>query len=126
MEWFRWYHGVVFDPKFKLVARKSGQPVTAVISVWAALLECASQAECRGDISSFDCENFDIGFDLPDGACQAIVDALEGKGLIHEGRLSRWEVRQPEPERQSKSNKVRQRKKQDTGTEGGESVTNVT
>lgn len=67
--------------------------------MWVALLECASAAAARGDVTSFDCESFDVAFDLPDGACSAILDAMEGKSLIAGGRVVKWEVRQPERER---------------------------
>ena len=45
--WLKWFHGAVADDKWPLIARKSGQPVAVVVAVWAALLECASQAEDR-------------------------------------------------------------------------------
>lgn len=43
IDWFRWHHGSVTDPKFQLVARKAGVSLTDVIAVWAFVLEKASQ-----------------------------------------------------------------------------------
>ncbi len=54
MEWFRWYDNTVTDPKLALIAKKSGQSRPVVIAVWAALLEQASRADQRGDLTRFD------------------------------------------------------------------------
>ncbi|WP_429554776.1 hypothetical protein [Paraburkholderia sp. MM5477-R1] len=92
------------DPKFGWVARKSGQTVASVVAVWAALLECGSTAtQCnadatRGNVASFDCNDFDVLFGLDDGATQAIFSAMEAKGLIRDDFLVKWEERQPKRE----------------------------
>ena len=101
MEWLRWYHGAVSDDKWPLIARKSGQTVAVVIAVWAALLECASQAESRGSIDDFDPESIDALMQLPDGATQAVVDALSAgmRPRIMDGKIANWSKRQPVRER---------------------------
>ena len=102
MEWLRWYHGAVSDDKWPLIARKSGQSVAVVIAVWAALLECASSSEVRGDVHDFDPESMDALMQLPDGATQAVVTALsEGKRpRIIDGMIANWSKRQPVRERE--------------------------
>lgn len=82
IEWFRWYHSTVSDPKFSACARKAKQPKSAVIAVWAALLECASQAPERGDISGFDPETISVALDLDEDAIHDILAAITAKGLI--------------------------------------------
>lgn len=94
MEWLKWYIGSAIDPKFSIVARRSGHNVAAVIAIWAMLLERACQAEERGNIRGFDCEAADVALGLPDGAACAIIDALQSKGLIHGDRVANWEKRQ--------------------------------
>jgi hypothetical protein len=104
MDWLRWWHGTVTDPKFQWVARKSDQGLGNVLAVWAAVLECASNAtQCnadatRGNVASFDCNDFDVLLGLDDGCVQRIYDAMIEKKLIQEGRLSQWEARQPKRE----------------------------
>ncbi|MGB8414977.1 hypothetical protein [Paraburkholderia sp.] len=104
MEWFRWWHGTLTDPKFKWVARKSGCQFTAVITLWAALLERASSVTdgdasvTRGDVTGFDCDAHDALFDVDDGTCARIYDALVTKGLIDGGRIVNWGKRQPKRE----------------------------
>lgn len=110
MEWLRWYHGCVTDPKFPLIARRSGQNVAAVLAMWAALLERASMSDVRGSIDGFDCESFDALLGLEDGACQAILAAFEAKGMIIDGYISKWRERQPTRERDDNNSTDRVRK----------------
>lgn len=104
MDWLRWWHGTVNDPKFGWVARKSGQTVASVVAVWACLLECASTAtHCnadatRGNVASFDCNVADVLLGLDDGSVQSIYDAMVEKKMIDCGRLTKWDERQPKRE----------------------------
>ena len=65
MDWFRWHHGSVTDPKFQLVARQAGASLPDVLAVWAYLLETASAAVERGNIGEIDCEAVDCMFGFP-------------------------------------------------------------
>lgn len=104
MDWFRWWHGTVTDPKFQWVARKSGQSVASVLAVWAVLLETGSTATqgnadaTRGDVASLQCEDWDVALGLEDGSVQKIYNAMEQKGLIRDAQLVAWEARQPKRE----------------------------
>ena len=94
MEWFRAYHVISTDPKWRLVARMSKQPVAVVVAVWVSLLDHASQAEERGSVAGVDCDLLDVTLDLEDGVARAVVSAMESKGLVAEGRISAWDKRQ--------------------------------
>lgn len=108
MAWFRWHEGTASDPKLHLIARKSGQPVAFVLASWAMLLERASAAESRGDVSGFDCESADAALGMPDGAAQAIYDAMVAKGMIVDERIAKWESRQPKKEDATSTARVRE------------------
>lgn len=132
MDWFRWWHGTITDPKFQFVARKAGTTVGSVVAVWASLLEHASNVtQCdasvtRGDVTRFCCDDFDVLLGLPDGISQAIFDALTQKGLIENGRIAKWDERQSKREDSSaeRTKAYRGRKKSDvTVTHGDDSVT---
>lgn len=122
MDWFRWWHGTITDPKFQSVARKAGTSVANVIAVWAALLEHASSVtQCdadvtRGDISHFDCEDFDVLLGLRDGESRSILEAMEHKNIIGNGRISRWDDRQQKRDDSSteRTRAYRERKKNET------------
>ncbi len=104
MDWFRWWHGTVTDPKFQWVARKSGQSVASVLAVWAVVLETGSNATqgnadaTRGNVASLQCEDWDVALGLDDGAVQSIYDAMVAKGLIEDSRIVAWDARQPKRE----------------------------
>ena len=121
MEWFRWYHGAISDPKWPLIARKSGQNIGTVVSIWAAILEHASQDEDRGSVDGFDPEAIDALYGYEDGTCKSVMDAMEDKALIVEGCISSWRKRQPKREREDNSTervrRHREAKKAATETE---------
>lgn len=98
MEWLRWYHGTCSDSKWPLIARKSGQSIGAVVAVWAALLEHASQDADRGSVTEFDPEEFDVLFGFDDGVTLAILTAMKDKGLIVDGCIAAWGRRQVQDE----------------------------
>lgn len=104
MDWFRWWHGTVTDPKFQWVARKSGQTVASVIAVWAVVLEIGSNATqgnadaTRGNVASLQCEDWDVALGLDDGSVAKIFAAMEAKGLIKDSMIVAWEQRQPKRE----------------------------
>lgn len=110
MDWFRWHHGSVTEPKFQLVARKSGASLPDVLAVWAYILETASQSVERGDFGSVDCEALDCLFNFPptDSRTEAILKAMEGRGLTVGSRIQAWDKRQPKREREDNTNAERQ------------------
>lgn len=113
IDWFRWHHGSVTDPKFQLVARKSKQALASVIAVWAFVLEQASASEDRGAFGTIDCEAIDCLLGLEDGATDAILAAMSERGLVDGGAVSAWEKRQPKRERTDNTNTERSRSYRD-------------
>lgn len=109
IQWFRWHHGSVTDPKFKLIAHKAKQSLATVIAVWAFLLEQASASDERGAFGDVDCESLDCLLGLEDGATSAIVLSMEGRGLVADGSVSAWEKRQPKRERVDENSTERSR-----------------
>lgn len=100
MHWFRWHHGSVTDPKFGLVAKRSGATLPEVLAVWAALLEAASASDDRGHPGAIDFEALDFALGMPDGRAEAIYAAMVDRGLIDPdgGRIAAWGRRQPRRE----------------------------
>lgn len=98
IDWFRWHHGSVTDPKFGLIAKKSGARVGDVISLWAFVLESASADEDRGTIGRLDFEAIEHLLNLDEGQAARILDAMTARGLIAGSRVANWEKRQPKRE----------------------------
>jgi hypothetical protein len=121
MDWFRWHHGSVNDPKFQLVAKRSGASPAEVIAVWACLLEAASMAEERGMVGEPDWEAMELALGLADGLMPKIVEAMRARSLLtgEERRVTAWEKRQPKRERDDDNSTarvvaLRQRKRHET------------
>lgn len=98
IDWFRWHHGSVTDPKFQLVARKAAASLPDVLAVWAYLLEQASAAEFRGCFGDVDCEAIDCLFGFDDGKTDAIMVQMAERKLIADEYVVAWEKRQPKKE----------------------------
>lgn len=103
MEWFRWYHGAISDPKWPLIARKSGQNIGVVVSIWAAMLEYASQADPRGSINGFDYEQVDALFGYEDGTTESVCNAMKRHVTDETGFIVSWSKRQTKRERDDNS-----------------------
>ena len=90
MDWLRWYHGACTDMKWPVIAKKAKTKVGVVVSIWAALLEHTCQHETRGSIQGFDCEAVDVFFGYRIGTCEAVLSAMQDKGLIEDGKIVNW------------------------------------
>lgn len=99
IDWFRWHHGSVTDPKFQLVAKKAGARLGDVITVWAFILEKASTDADRGSIGALDFESLDFLLGAEDGTSCRIMDAMAARGLVTDMRIAAWDKRQPKRER---------------------------
>jgi hypothetical protein len=99
IDWLRWHHGSVNDPKFGLVAMKAGARVGDVIAVWALVLEQASANTDRGAFGDIDHEATDFLLRAEEGTTGRILAAMEERGLTKHGRVTRWDDRQPKRER---------------------------
>lgn len=111
MDWFRWHHGSVTDPKFALIAKKAGARLSDVLAVWAYLLERASAADTRGCFGEIDCEAWDCLFGFDDGLTASILGAMTGRNIIADQSVVAWERRQPKREREDSTAADRQANK---------------
>jgi hypothetical protein len=109
IDWFRWHHGSVTDPKFQLVARKAGASLPDVLAVWAYMLEQASASETRGAFGDIDCEALDCLFAFPDGRTAEVLTAMQARGLVDSGAVVSWDKRQPKRERADDNSTERSR-----------------
>jgi hypothetical protein len=103
LDWLRWWHGTVNDPKFIWLAQKSKTNVATVIAVWAAILEHASQEDDRGCVAGFDPESYDCSLGVEEGTSFRVMEAMQIKGLLASGRIANWDGRQPKRERDDDS-----------------------
>ena len=87
------------DPKWRVIARKSGQRVGDVIAVFNFLMVSASaNADERGRTQNVVCEDLAAALDLSESDVEAIITAMTGKVITEDGYLTGWEKRQPKRE----------------------------
>jgi hypothetical protein len=113
MEWFRWYHGTVSDPKLILIARVSNQPRVAVLSVWQYLLEYASENTDRGSLEGLDHEVMSVTLDLEIEDIVTICHAMSQKKIIGHDRVLNWEKRQPKREDETATDRKRNQRERE-------------
>lgn len=99
-DWFRSWHGAPTDPKWRTVARRAGVRPGDVAAVAWVLFDRASQAPDRGSIAGYDAEVIADALGYEPDEVQAIISAMEGKGVIVNGRLAAWDKYQPKRERE--------------------------
>lgn len=89
MDWLRWHHGTSTDPKWRVIAAESAQPLTAVLAVWGLMLETASQTEDRGTLAGWRDRVAAAALDLEPAAVEAVRAAMQGLVLDGE-RVVEW------------------------------------
>ena len=120
MEWFRWYHGTVTDPKWRVIAKRAGCTVGNVVAVWATMLEDASaNATERGELHGWCSEDIAALLDMDPGQVEAIREAMQGK-VLEGDRMPAWDKRQPKREDGSaeRARAWRERKKAEKERDG--------
>jgi hypothetical protein len=113
IDWFRWHHGSVTDPKFQLVARKAGARFGDVVTVWAYVLEAASASDERGQVGAIDAEAVDCMLGADDGTTARILDAMQARGLIDGGAVASWDKRQPKREDDTAAERKRRQRERE-------------
>lgn len=116
--WFRWHHSTVTDPKLRTIASRASARLSRnvtvghVVAVWAAMMENASQASPRGELSNWSDEDVGVALDIPEDEVKAIFDSMQGKTLDGD-ELMAWKRRQPKAEDASAAARKRAQRERD-------------
>lgn len=96
--WVRLWHDMPTDPKWRVVAKRSGRPLAEVLSVFVMMMTNAgANATERGTLCNWCDEDIAAALDMEPDHVAAIREAMQGKTLDGD-RLSGWEKRQPKRE----------------------------
>lgn len=90
--WFRHYAGMMADPKFGAVARRTRTSRAEVLFVWGCILESAAENESAA--FTWDADLCGELLNCDSERAQLIHDEMERSGLVADGRVSSWERRQ--------------------------------
>lgn len=100
-QWFRLWDDMVTDPKFRVIAKRSGRPVSEVLAVFLHMMtnvaksnRTQANASEHGMLEGWDDESVAIAVDAETEHVADIREAMQGRTL--EGsRLTGWGKRQP-------------------------------
>ncbi len=92
--WFRVWSDMINDPKWRTIARISGQRIGDVISTYMHMLTLASNATERGRTQGWSDEDIATALDVETDQITAIRDAMQGR-VLDEDFLTGWDKRQP-------------------------------
>lgn len=85
--WLRLWHDMPTDPKFKTIARKSGEPIAIVISIYIHLLVDASKTPKKGRIT-ISSDDLASALDIEIGQVEKILNTMNGRVL--DGDIVIW------------------------------------
>lgn len=98
-QWFRLWNDFSTDPKWRLIAEKSGQPLAVVIAIAVYLMSDASQNEESRGVTKSNAEVTAIVTGVTKSNVEAVTDAMQG--LVLDGnKFINWDKRQPKRERE--------------------------
>jgi len=96
--WVRLWHDMPTDPKWRVIAKRSGQPIATVMAVFTfVLVNASANASERGRTHNLFADDIAAALDVETGDVEAILDAMQGK-VLDGDVLTGWEKRQPKRE----------------------------
>ena len=129
MSWVRLWLDMPTDPKFRVVAKRSGRPLPEVIALFAYMLTVAGRrtgtertqtnASERGELFGWSDDDAAAALDIETAHVSAIYQAMQGK-VLDGNRLINWQKRQPLREDNSAERAKRWRERKRTQTNASE------
>lgn len=105
-QWVRLWLDMPNDPKWRTIARASGQSIGNVIAVYVHMLICAANATERGRTQSYTDEDTASALDLEIAQVTAIREAMQGR-VLDGDYLRGWDKRQPLREDETAAERAR-------------------
>lgn len=112
MDWCRLWNDMPTDPKWRAIAKRSGQRIGDVIAVYIHMLTQANAASERGCLATWDDEDVAAALDMDVSEVTAIREAMQGK-VLDGNTLTGWGNRQPKRE-DSSAERVKRYREQKT------------
>ena len=90
-QWVRLWEDMPTDPKWRVIAKRAGRPISEVIAVFThMLINAGANATDRGTLSHWCDEDVAAALDIEVENVEAICRAMEGK-VLNGLRLSGWD-----------------------------------
>ena len=96
--WLRLWREMHTDPKWRVIAKESGQSIGNVIATYIFILQDASDSDVRGDTKYVDnCEEIAAGLDIDVIDVQNIIASMQHR-VLEGNTVTGWVKRQPKRE----------------------------
>jgi len=82
MDFYRLFHGLPYDARLAVIAKRSSLSRAEALALFIALHDYASQTLPRGSLAGFDAEQVALALDLDAAKVSAALEALTDKGII--------------------------------------------
>ncbi|MDE1151313.1 MAG: hypothetical protein PW788_02155 [Micavibrio sp.] len=82
MDFYRLFHGLPYDARLAVIAKRSTLSKGETLALFIALHDHASQSLPRGSLAGFDAEQVALALDLDPAKVTAALEALADKGMI--------------------------------------------
>jgi hypothetical protein len=92
--WLRLWHDMPNDPKWRTIAKVSGESISSVMAVYLHVIVNASNATERGRTHSFTFEDVASALDMEVSQIEKIIESMQGRVLEGDVVLG-WDRRQP-------------------------------
>lgn len=98
-DWVRLWHDMPTDPKWRVIARKSGASIAEVIATFNfVMVNASANANERGRTHNLFADDIAAALDVDEALVEAILGAMKGKVICPDGTLLGWQKRQPKRE----------------------------
>lgn len=110
--WVRLWRDMPTDPKFRVIAKRSGRPLAEIGFMFVYMM---SLADADGNLVGWHAEDAAALLDIDTEHVEAIHTAMQGR-VLEQNRLSGWEKRQPKRDDDSRERvrAYRERKRSET------------
>ncbi len=108
--WWRSWHGAPMDHKWSVIAARTGIKPGIVSAIAWALFDYASQQDERGTVDGFDVETYSVYSGFSEDEITSVIQAMTDKEIIVDGRLAKWNKRQPKSESEIERNRENRKK----------------
>lgn len=108
--WWRSWHGAPMDHKWSVISARTGIKPGIVSAIAWALFDYASQQDERGTVDGFDVETYSVYSGFSESEITSVIQSMTDKEIIVDGRLAKWDKRQPKSESEIERNRENRKK----------------
>lgn len=100
------------DHKWSVISARTGVKTGIVSAIAWALFDYASQQDERGSVEGFDVETYSVYSGFSESEITSVIQSMTDKEIIIDGKLAKWDKRQPKSESEIERNREYRKRKE--------------